>query len=279
MALDDVPPGDMFWFGTRDPLDAALGGESDDPAVDVLVRDLRAAYLPEGTRPRSEALAAFAGTADGVALGTVGARPDVVPVADRPVSIGRRVVVGAAAFAATITGKVVLGGAVAAATLGGLHATDTIDVPLLPRSPQAQTVPSTVPELPDAHPFNVLVGPPAEAPSRSNDGVPPVDAPAPAGTQAEPSDRSPAAPVDQGITTDDDRTDPGAPATTAPPIADGPADPPVPTTAGPSEQPPATEAPKRAPGAAPEPDAGADRPAAGEQAPAPAAEQETPARP
>jgi hypothetical protein len=273
MALDDVPPGDMFWFGTRDPLDAALRGESDDPAVDVLVRDLRATYLPEGTRPRSEALAAFAGPADGVALGTVGARPDVVPVPDRPVSIGRRVLVGAAAFAATITGKVVLGGAVAAATLGGLHATDTVDVPLLPRSPQAQTVPSTVPELPDAaHPFNVLVGPPAY---RSSDGVPAIGAPAP----AEPSDRSPVAPVDQGVTTDDDRIGTGAPATTAPPITEAPADAPVPTTAGPSEQPPATEAPERVPGAAPEPGAGADRPAAGEQAPAPATEQENPARP
>lgn len=152
MAPDDVPPDEMHLFGlTHDPLDAALRGESDDPAVAALVQDLRAAYLPDGQRPRSAALAAFAGAADDPAVEAIvsSARPRVEPVAVPAVPLGRRVAVGVAAFAATITGKVVLGGAVAAAALGGLHAGEVVDVPLLPDRPPVQTAPSTVPEMPE----------------------------------------------------------------------------------------------------------------------------------
>jgi hypothetical protein len=179
MASDDVAPDEMSLFRpSGDPLDAALRGVSDDPAVDALVSDLRAAYLPDGTRPRSAALAAFAGTGDGVPVGAVRCRP-AAPAVEAPVPVGRRVAVAAAAFAATLTGKVVLGGAVAAAALGGLHATDTVDVPLLPRSPEAQTVPSTVPDRPDEafDPLSVLVGPPAQPPADAPDRTPAPDVP------------------------------------------------------------------------------------------------------
>lgn len=282
MALDDVPTDDMFWFGSRDPLDASLRGESEDPAIDVLVHDLRAAYLPQGTRPRSEALAAFAGPANGVALGTVGARPPAAAVPDRPVPVGRRIAVGAAAFAATITGKVVLGGAVAAATLGGLHASETVDVPLLPRSPQTQTVPSTVPELSDAvDPRRVLVGPPADSPTGASDGAPRVDRPAPA-PQPDPADRAPAPPTDRGTASDDDRPDRVSPPTTRPADTPAPADPPGPSPARPDEQPPAADEPGGMSEATPDQDgAGTDRPPGGEpSAPAPtAADRETATRP
>lgn len=283
MALDDVPTDDMFWFGSRDPLDASLRGESGDPAIDVLVHDLRSAYLPESTRPRSDALAAFAGSADGVALGTVGARPAAAAVPDRPVPVGRRIAVGAAAFAATITGKVVLGGAVAAATLGGLHASETVDVPLLPRSPQTQTVPSTVPELPDAvDPRRVLVGPPADSPTGASDGAPRVDRPAPA-PQPDPADRSAIAPADRGTAPDDDRPDRVSPPTTRPADTPAPADPPGPTSVRPDDRPPTAGEPGSTSEATPEQGgAGSGRPAAGEphDASAPtAADRETTTRP
>lgn len=289
MASDDVPPHEMSLFRpSGDPLDAALRDGSDDPAVDALVHDLRAAYLPEGTRPRSAELAAFAGTGDGVPIGAVRARP-AAPVVEAPVPVGRRAAVAAAAFAATITGKVVLGGAVAAAALGGLHATDTVDVPLLPRSPQAQTVPSTVPDLPPAasDPLRVLVGPPAQPPADVLErtpapAVPASGAPAPAAPQP---DRVPSAgdSADAGEV----RADPGAAPATPPPTAAPAQTPPnagkqAPAAGQPDGPPPDEAAPQEPPA---DPPAGADSgasPAAGadQDPPAPNAdEQKTSARP
>lgn len=288
MASDDVPPHEMFLFPpSGDPLDAALHAGSDDPAVDALVRDLRAAYLPEGTRPRSAELAAFAGTGEGVPVGAVRTRP-AAPVVEAPVPIGRRAAVAAAAFAATITGKIVLGGAVAAAALGGLHATDTVDVPLLPRSPQAETVPSTVPDLPQpaSDPLSVLVGPPAQPPADVLDRTPAPDVPArgvPAPAAPQP-DREPSA--DDPDDADEGRTAPGTPPPMPPPTA-APANPPAAArpapTAGEADGPPPAEgAPQDSPGGTPaQTDPGAD-PADGpaQEPPAPDAdEQKTSARP
>lgn len=247
MATHDVPPHDMLSFGhPPDPLDDALRGGSGDPAVDALVRDVRSAYVPEGVRPRSAALAAFAGAGDEVPVGAVGCLPAAVAAAERPVPLGRRAAVAAAAFAATLTGKVVLGGAVAAAALGGLHATDTVDVPLLPRSPQAQTVPSTVPDLPDAasDPLSVLVGPPAGALERTPvPDVPARGVPAPVVRQ---SDRGPSS-EDEPAHAGEGRTGPATP----PPTADAP------TTAGPTPRPGQPDGPAPAQGAPQDPPAGA----------------------
>lgn len=238
MASGDVAPDEMSLFRpSGDPLDAALRGGSDDPAVDALVRDLRDACLPEGTRPRSAELAAFAGDGDGVPVGAVRSRA-AAPALEVPVPIGRRAAVAAAAFAATLTGKVVLGGAVAAAALGGLHATDTVDVPLLPRSPQAQTVRSTVPDLPDVapDPLSVLVDPPAP-PADVLERTPALDVPAlgvPVPVAPEHDARSSGDPAAAG----EGRTDPVTPppaATAGPASNAGQPDGPPPAERGPQD--------------------------------------------
>lgn len=242
MALDDVPPDEMLLSrSSSDALDAALRGEADDPAVEALVHDLRAAYLPEGPRPRSATLTAFAGTGDGVPVGTAPAGTPAGPTPASVAPIRRQVAVAAAAFAATLTGKVVLGGAVAAATLGGLHATEVVDVPLLPRAPQAQTVPSTVPEhvdLPD--PVSALLGP---ATGLADVDVPPTG-PAPAAPVApsEPSrpGATPDAPADEPADAGPDSAPVPTPAPTPTPDE---ADPPVPPAADPDGEQPPTPAP------------------------------------
>ena len=47
---------------------------------------------------------------------------------------------GISAFVATTTGKVVLGTAMAAASVGGAHAADIVDLPLLPESTPAAVI-------------------------------------------------------------------------------------------------------------------------------------------
>ena len=54
---------------------------------------------------------------------------------------------GVTAFVATTTGKLVLGTAVAAASVGGMHAADVVDVPLLPDTAQAEVLLVEVDEL------------------------------------------------------------------------------------------------------------------------------------
>lgn len=261
MAVGDVPPDDMVFFASRDPLDAALRGETDDPALGALVGDLRSAYLAGGDRPRSDALTAFAGPADGPALGTIGTRPD--PASSRRVPLRRRAAVGVAAFAATLAGKVVLGGAVAAATLGGLHATDVVDVPLLPHDSTIEGTPPADPALPDvADPHGVLGGPAADSgadptSARRDDAT--AARPAHGSTDGGTADPAAATVLDHGAVDDDGRepvtrapaTDPGPIDRAAP--AGPPAEPlaPTPAPATPEVQAPAG-APERTP--ADEPD-------------------------
>jgi hypothetical protein len=272
MALDDVPPDEMHLFGpTRDPLDAALRGESDDPAVTALVGDLRSAYLPEGTRARSDALVAFAGTGEGAALAATVARPGT-PAVEPAVPLGRRVAVGVAAFAATVTGKVVLGGAVAAAALGGLHASEVVDVPLLPRAPEAHSEPRLVPEAVDSpDPVSALLGKPTQpaagadgegtdgdlpavvvpAPSSGADvpGPAPVDPAGPAGGAVEPGRGRGRAPNPPAPTPDQTPRSPEA--------AEEPAEPPA---EQPGEQPPTAGPRDGSPDPAPGSDAAEDPP-------------------
>ena len=145
MAPDDVLLTRCPCSASGDPLDAALRGGSDDPPSTRWSATCAPPTCPRAPGPgpppgrlrRHRRRRAHRG------------RPDPSgPVVEAPVPIGRRAAVAAAAFAATVAGKVVLGGAVAAAALGGLHATDTVDVPLLPRDPQAQTPPAAVPSCP-----------------------------------------------------------------------------------------------------------------------------------
>ena len=115
MPLDDVPPEEMLRSSAApDPIDAALrGGPVGDPAIEALVTDIRAAYLRDEPRPRSSALAAFAGPVDGspapigaaTAATTTATTATTAPTRARPAR--SRLVIGLAAFAATITGKVV----------------------------------------------------------------------------------------------------------------------------------------------------------------------------
>ncbi|HEX6424634.1 MAG TPA: hypothetical protein VFZ79_14225 [Acidimicrobiales bacterium] len=122
--MDDpcVPEADMRRSGSaRDPVDAVLRGDGEGrDLLDVaaLVHDLRAAYDRAEPLARGPQLTAFT-----VAGG---------PHAER---LGRKrhsMLTGLSAFLGTLTGKVVLGTAVTAASVGGLHAADVVDVPVLP---------------------------------------------------------------------------------------------------------------------------------------------------
>lgn len=157
MTHADVPPGEMQLFPMRpDPIDAALSGASDDPAVDALVRDLRSAYVPEGRVARSASLVAFTGEPGAVAATVVRA-----PVASAVAPTGRpRVGVAVAAFVASLSGKLLISGAVAAAAVGGLHATEVVDVPLLPDASRPD-----VPDVGDPWPITELLVPGAPVPA------------------------------------------------------------------------------------------------------------------
>ena len=121
MAEPDVPGGEMVpRRRSPDPLADLLSGSAGD-ASDGLGRvaeDLWSAFVPD-VLERSAELAAL----------TDRTRPPAPPVL-APRGRGVKVVVGT--FLATLGGKIVLGGAVAAAAVGGLHAAEVVDVPLLP---------------------------------------------------------------------------------------------------------------------------------------------------
>lgn len=148
MGDDCVPSSEMRWIGSHpDPLDAVLYGDGEgDDLLDVaaVVHDLRSAYTRTQPLQRSAELTAFThahpttGPDTAVALaippgGEVG-EPDVEPLGRKR----RSVLTGLGGFVGTLTGKLVLTTAVAAASVGGLHAADVVDVPVLPdTSPHA----------------------------------------------------------------------------------------------------------------------------------------------
>jgi len=243
MAADDVPLPEMSHFrAAPDPVDAVLRGEpADDPALEALVRDLREAYLPDAPRARSAALLAFAGPA------SAAGDPALTPAGPAPVASlprGRRARVAIAAFAATLAGKVVLGGAVAAATVGGLHAVEVVDVPLLPDVDRRPPVTDPAPDP--------LELPPVDAEGSDADLTPdPPDGAGPAGTDAPAT-----APAPDGA--EDDRPGVGPDAapegSEAPESTTSPGDPPpVPSTRpappgdGPGGTPPSTAVADAAP--------------------------------
>lgn len=108
--------------GGTDPLDALIDGDRDELADEDrrladLVDHLFVAYMPADEPRRTLLLRRFTDFGTAV-LETSSPR--------------RRRVAAAVALAGTVTGKLVLGGAVAVAAVGGLHVTDTVQVPLLP---------------------------------------------------------------------------------------------------------------------------------------------------
>lgn len=105
----------------RDPIDAVLRGDGEGrDLLDVaaLIHDLRSAYDRAEPLARGPQLTAFT-----VAGG---------PHAERLERRRHSMLTGLSAFLGTLTGKVVLGTAVTAASVGGLHAADVVDVPVLP---------------------------------------------------------------------------------------------------------------------------------------------------
>jgi hypothetical protein len=119
---DCVPEAEMRRSGSaRDPIDAVLHGDaegSDLLDVAALVHDLRSAYDLAEPLARGPELVAF-----------TEAHLDTSP------DLGRNrhsMLTGLSGFLGTLTGKVLLGTAVTAASVGGLHASDVVDVPVLP---------------------------------------------------------------------------------------------------------------------------------------------------
>jgi hypothetical protein len=147
MTDHDVPSDEMRWGRHHtDPLDAVLGDEPfDEDLTDVaaIVHDLRSAFVTDEPLPRRPALAAFTDAPLDhdddllVAAGRHVGHPaaDAAGRPDRLERLGRKrnkMLSALSGFVATLTGKVVLGTAVTAASVGGLHAADVVDVPVLP---------------------------------------------------------------------------------------------------------------------------------------------------
>lgn len=121
-----------------DPVDAVLGGDNEGEDlldVAVLVHDLQAAYRRPQPLELGAELVAFTGT-------HLLTDHDVAP-SDQGVLVGEPdgethgrkrhpMLTGLSGFVGTLTGKFVLGTAVTAASVGGLHAADVVDVPVLP---------------------------------------------------------------------------------------------------------------------------------------------------
>jgi hypothetical protein len=148
VTYDAVPSDEMRWPAAKtDPIDAVLDDAVvDDDLLDVaaVVHDIRAAYRPATSLRRSEALAAFtdahldadhdpasrkrAARRDGEVLGAV----SVARHNERRRRTRTTMLSTLSGFLGTLTGKALLGTAVAAASVGGLHAADVVDLPVLP---------------------------------------------------------------------------------------------------------------------------------------------------
>ncbi|MDZ7674090.1 MAG: hypothetical protein U5K30_03350 [Acidimicrobiales bacterium] len=106
----------------------------------AIVHDLRSAYLRDEPVTRHAALHAFTATLlddNGEPLVTAvsnahGSAPQTAGLPNREPKRKNKMFETVSALVATVAGKVVLGTAVAAASVGGLHATDFVDVPGLP---------------------------------------------------------------------------------------------------------------------------------------------------
>lgn len=238
MDSDDVAPADMPWFRAPDPLDAAVRGEPvDDPAVEALVADLRDAYLPRTEPARSPALAAFAGPSAGRAV--------TAPQAIAPAASGgrRRARAATAALVGTVTGKVLLGGAVAAAAMGGLHAAEVVDVPVLPDV--GRSAPAEAP----AEPTTPTVEVPAPLPDAAEHGVVSGGGEREPGLPATDPGPPPAWPTDQVPS----EAGSGPPTSPADPPWPKPAPRDAPAADPPAADPPAADLPAVGPAPAPEP--------------------------
>jgi hypothetical protein len=146
----------------RDPIDALFTDtalDEDLGELAAIVHDLRSAYLPDHELRRSAELAGLTGTsltdngdllvtaasnADGSALQTAG----LPPLRERLDRKRAKMITAIASFVGTLTGKVAIGATVAAASVGGLHATEVIDVPLLPDAGRPAAV-EVEPDAPD----------------------------------------------------------------------------------------------------------------------------------
>lgn len=151
---DDCVPGDEMrpHPSYPDPLDAVLDGvhsaDSEEDLLDVaaFVLDLRATYRRGRPLEPGTELAAFTGAHLPEDMSTVACGASAGG-SDRDARSGRKrpaMLTTVSGFLATVTGKVLLGSAVAAASVGGLHATDVVEVPVLPDSrPPTQPAGST----------------------------------------------------------------------------------------------------------------------------------------
>jgi len=125
MSPADVPEDAMNQLTDTD-IEALLSGQPTEGApsgLTTFVADLRSEYSATHEVAASTALAEFL---------------DVIDLTDAPHQTssvsgrGVKAVSALGAFVATTAGKIVLGTAVAAASIGGAHAAELVDVPLLP---------------------------------------------------------------------------------------------------------------------------------------------------
>lgn len=234
MDRDGVSTEDMPTFGrSPDPLDAVLSGDPPEDLRDLatIVDDMTTAYVPSSPVARHRDLLQFTNA------------PAVPVAAPAPTARRRRAAAVVAGFAATLIGKIVIGSAVAAATLGGLHAADKIDVPLLPEVSRDDPAPSI--EEPDGQPI------PDPASDQGRDHQPTT---VPDGSG--PPDHAPAEPPTGSPLEGTNPTADSRPDATVPPVDTRPDGPPpfaptpsssVPSDPGPPQSPPTAEPPAAEP--------------------------------
>lgn len=158
MADDCVTWAEMRWTGSQpDPVDAVLNGDDagdDLLEVAVVVHDLRSAFARTEPLERRQELAAFTGAAlDALrhpSMGTAVPSSRTVDPLDmtRPGRKRSSMMSALSGFVGTLTGKLVLGTAVTAASVGGLHAADVVEAPVLPdtNAPVERPEPGTTPD-------------------------------------------------------------------------------------------------------------------------------------
>jgi hypothetical protein len=141
MDHDDVFEGEMHLFRSQpDPIDAVVGDEVlDEDFTDIaaIVHELRAAYMPVEPLAPSSALSAFTEVPVGDLLVAAGSKAhgsthQMAGLPNPKEPRRKKMLSAVGAFVTTLTGKVMLTTAVAAASVGGLHAADVVDLPLLP---------------------------------------------------------------------------------------------------------------------------------------------------
>ncbi len=125
----------------------------------------------------------FATNADAPVGATLAEFVDVIDLAPTPqpavtsptTSWRPKMLTGIGAFVATTTGKIVLGTTVAAASVGGMHAAEIVDVPLLPEPAPAEALMVDVEDETEIEATDSTTGEEAELAAEVDDAVEPAE--------------------------------------------------------------------------------------------------------